>query len=120
MVERSSGVILHTSSVQWRRPSASSPAYGAAKAALTNYSKELATEFGPHGIRVNTVSPNKVGSPVGTDVEPENRPRKNLIGRGCTPEDIANAVTFMVSDQAGFITGTDLLVDGGALITSGD
>jgi NAD(P)-dependent dehydrogenase (short-subunit alcohol dehydrogenase family) len=57
MVERSSGVILHTSSVQWRRPSASSPAYGAAKAALTNYSKELATEFGPHGIRVVTIVP---------------------------------------------------------------
>src|SRR5580698_1173498 len=57
MVARSSGVILHTSSVQWRRPSSSSPAYAAAKAALTNYSKELATEFGPHGIRVNTIVP---------------------------------------------------------------
>src|ERR1700759_1235110 len=57
MIERASGVILHTSSVQWRRPSVSSPAYGAAKAALTSYSKELATEFGPHGIRVNTIVP---------------------------------------------------------------
>ena len=57
ILEQRSGVILHTSSLQWRRPDRSSPAYTAAKAALTNYSKEVATEVAPHGIRVNTIVP---------------------------------------------------------------
>lgn len=120
VAENSGGVIVHIGSTSGHFARKNALAYPTAKAGLYGLVKSLALQLGGHGIRVNTVSPNKVGSPVGTDVEPENRPRKNLIGRGCTPEDIANAVTFMVSDQAGFITGTDLLVDGGALITSGD
>lgn len=120
VAENSGGVIVHIGSTSGHFARANALAYPTAKAGLYGLVKSLAQQLGGHGIRVNTVSPNKVGSPVGTDVEPENRPRKNLIGRGCTPEDIANAVTFMVSDQASFITGTDLLVDGGALIASGD
>jgi NAD(P)-dependent dehydrogenase (short-subunit alcohol dehydrogenase family) len=57
---------------------------------------------------------------VGQAEEPANRPRNNLLGRACTPRDIAGAVAFMASDEASFVTGTDLLVDGGALIASGD
>lgn len=120
VAESSGGVIVHIGSTSGQFARKNALAYPTAKAGLYGLVKSLALQLGEHGIRVNTVSPNKVGSPVGTDVEPENRPRKNLIGRGCRPEDIANAVAFMVSDQAGFITGTDLLVDGGALIASGD
>ena len=54
MLEQRSGAIVHVSSLQWKRPDPSSPAYGPAKAALTSYSKVLAGEFGPMGIRVNT------------------------------------------------------------------
>jgi NAD(P)-dependent dehydrogenase (short-subunit alcohol dehydrogenase family) len=64
---------------------------------------------------VNTVTPNTVGSPVGEDVEPANRKRNNVLGRGCQPEDVARAVLFLCSDDSGFITASEVLVDGGAL-----
>jgi len=57
MVERGTGAVIHVSSVQWRRPHNSSPAYAASKAALTNYSKSLANEVAPHGVRVNVITP---------------------------------------------------------------
>jgi len=87
--------------------------YGVAKAGVLNMSRSMANQLGRHGIRVNTVIPNKVGSPVGEEIEPEGRKRENLLGRGGQPEDIAAAVAFMASDDAGFVTATDLLVDGG-------
>lgn len=118
--EGTGGVIVHIGSTSGQFARKNALAYPTAKAGLYGLVKSLALQLGQHGIRVNTVSPNKVGSPVGTDVEPTDRARKNLLGRGCTPEDIAAAVAFMASDEAGFITGTDLLVDGGAVIASGD
>jgi NAD(P)-dependent dehydrogenase (short-subunit alcohol dehydrogenase family) len=118
--EERGGVIVHIGSTSGQYARKNALAYPTAKAALYGLVRSLALQLGSHGIRVNTVSPNKVGSPVGTDVEPVDRERRNLVGRACTPEDIANAVAFMVSEEAGFITGTDLLVDGGAVIVSGD
>ena len=59
-----SGAIVHVSSLQWKRPHPSSPAYGPAKAALTSYSKVLANEFGPMGVRVNTVTPGYIATPA--------------------------------------------------------
>jgi NAD(P)-dependent dehydrogenase (short-subunit alcohol dehydrogenase family) len=132
MIERASGVILHTSSVQWRRPSVSSPAYGAAKAALTSYSKELATEFGPHGIRVNTIVPGyietsgararieRIAQDQGVDV---GIARQTLIdgiggiplGRPGDPAEVANLVCFLASPLASYITGAQLYTDGGNL-----
>jgi NAD(P)-dependent dehydrogenase (short-subunit alcohol dehydrogenase family) len=120
VAEERGGVIIHIGSTSGQFARKNALAYPTAKAALYALVRSLALQLGQYGIRVNTVSPNKVGSPVGTDVEPANRERKNLLGRGCTPEDIANAVAFMVSEEASFITGTDLLVDGGAVIASGD
>lgn len=87
--------------------------YGVAKAGVLNMSRSMANQLGGHGIRVNTVIPNKVGSPVGEDVEPEGRKRENLLGRGGRPADIASAVLFLASDEAAFVTAADLLVDGG-------
>jgi NAD(P)-dependent dehydrogenase (short-subunit alcohol dehydrogenase family) len=120
VAEGGGGVIVHIGSTSGQFARKNALAYPTAKAALYGLVRSLALQLGEHGIRVNTVSPNKVGSPVGTDVEPADRERKNLLGRGCTPDDIANAVAFMVSEQGSFITGTDLLVDGGAVIASGD
>jgi NAD(P)-dependent dehydrogenase (short-subunit alcohol dehydrogenase family) len=114
------GVIIHIGSTSGHFARRNAIAYPTAKAALYALNRSLALQLGDHGIRVNTVSPNKVGSPVGQAEEPANRDRKNLVGRACLPQDIANAVAFMVSAEASFVTGTDLLVDGGALIASGD
>lgn len=114
------GAIVHIGSTSGQFARKNALAYPTAKAALYGLVRSLALQLGGHGIRVNTVSPNKVGSPVGQSEEPANRERKNLLDRACTPEDIANAVAFIVSEQGGFITGTDLLVDGGAVIASGD
>lgn len=57
MLKQHKGVIVHISSIQRRLPGNMTMAYSAAKAALTNYSKNLATQFGPEGIRINTVAP---------------------------------------------------------------
>jgi NAD(P)-dependent dehydrogenase (short-subunit alcohol dehydrogenase family) len=90
-------------------------AYTAAKAAVLNLTRSLAAQLAPHGIRVNSVTPNRIGSPVGEDAVPENRYVKNLVGRRGVPADIAAAVLFLCQDESDFITAADLLVDGGAL-----
>ena len=109
------GAIVNIGSTSGYRGRVNATAYSAAKGAVLNLSRSLASQLGPHGIRVNTVTPNKVGSPVGEDEEPADRKRANLLGRGAVPDDIANAVAFMASDEAGFVTAADLLVDGGSL-----
>jgi len=116
MVEQErGGAIVNIGSTSGYRARPNASAYPAAKAAVINVTRSFAAQLAPHRIRVNSVTPNKVGSPVGQDVEPANRLRSNLVGRGARPEDIASAVLFMASDDASFITATDLLVDGGVL-----
>lgn len=109
------GSVINIGSTSGYRARPNATAYPAAKAAVINLTRSFAAQLAPYGIRANSVTPNKVGSPVGQDVEPEDRKRKNLVGRGAQPLDIANAVLFLASDEAGFIDATDLLVDGGVL-----
>jgi NAD(P)-dependent dehydrogenase (short-subunit alcohol dehydrogenase family) len=117
MVEAGTGgCILYVGSTSGYLARANAVAYPTAKAALYGLARSAALQLGRHGIRVNTVTPNKVGSPVGQAVESGSRDRRNLVGRACTPDDIGNAVAFLASDAAGFVAGTDLVVDGGALV----
>ncbi|QUQ65691.1 oxidoreductase [Kutzneria sp. CA-103260] len=121
MRERGEGVIVHISSAAVLTPMAPFLHYTAAKAALENYSRGLALELAPFGIRVNTVSPGRVTTPGGVQtreqwarVDPT--PGANAttpLGRDGRPEDIANAVAFLVSDRAGWLTGSNLIVDAG-------
>ena len=97
------------------RPDAT--AYTAAKGGVLNLTRSLAVQLAPYGIRVNSVTPNRIGSPVGEDIVPENRYVKNLVGRRGVPADIAAAVLFFCLEESDFITAADLLVDGGALAT---
>lgn len=110
------GSIINIGSTSGFHARANATAYSAAKAAVLHVTKSIALQLGQFDIRVNSVSPNKVGSPVGMEEEPPGRPRKNVLGRGAVPEDIANAVMFLLSDKSSFVTGIDLLVDGGATV----
>jgi NAD(P)-dependent dehydrogenase (short-subunit alcohol dehydrogenase family) len=134
MVRQGSGSIVHVSSAQWKRPSPASPAYGPAKAALVSYSKMLATEFAPHGIRVNVVTPGFIATSLAEQrIE---QIRQDLggtrdqavaelltaiggvpLGRPGDPAEVARLIAFLASDAASYITGTEIVIDGGNLQT---
>jgi 3-oxoacyl-[acyl-carrier protein] reductase len=109
------GRIINVASTSghWGRKEAT--AYTTAKAGVLNLTRSIAVQLAPEGIRVNSVSPNRIGSPVGQQDVPENRFVKNLAGRRGVPMDIAKACLFLVSDESEFIYAIDLPVDGGAL-----
>jgi NAD(P)-dependent dehydrogenase (short-subunit alcohol dehydrogenase family) len=114
MVEQGDGgKIVNIGSTSGHRGRARAVAYASAKGGVANFTRSSAFQLAKYGIRVNTVSPNKTGSPVGqADVDP-NRPITNLADRPGDPIDTARAVLFLVSDEASFIWGQDLFVDGG-------
>ena len=93
-------------------------AYCASKAGVVNLSRVLAVEWAPHEIRVNAVCPTFVETPL-TKVMFENEAIKTDIlgrtpvGRLATPQEVAAAIVFLASPQAGMITGTALAIDGG-------
>lgn len=94
------------------------PAYGASKAGLLALTRSLAQLLGADGIRVNAVCPGFIDTPMlrSGDVTQENLDeyaRESLLGRIGQPEDVANVVRFLMSDEAAFVTGTQLMVDGG-------
>ena len=112
------GRIINIASTSGHRGRADSTAYTAAKGGVLNLTRSLAIQLAPYGIRVNSVTPNMVGSPVGEDTISKDRRISNLVGRQGMPPDIAAAVIFLASDDADFITAVDLLADGGALAGS--
>ncbi|WP_410657182.1 SDR family oxidoreductase [Amycolatopsis sp. lyj-112] len=123
MRERRSGMIVHVSSAAVLTPVAPFLHYVAAKAALETYSRGLALEQAPFGIRVNTVTPGRVATPGGeatreqwarlNPVEGQGDVPAVPLGRDGRPEDIADAVLFLVSGRASWLTGSNLVVDGG-------
>ncbi|MEU7581385.1 SDR family oxidoreductase [Streptomyces sp. NPDC041068] len=122
MRERGSGAVVHVSSAAV--PTAAPPFlhYVAAKAALEAYSRGMAAELAPFGIRVNTVSPGRTATPGGErtreqwarlDQGPGQDTTTPPLGRDGRPDDIADAVLFLLSDRASWLTGSSLVVDGG-------
>jgi 3-oxoacyl-[acyl-carrier protein] reductase len=110
-------VVVHVSSGAAQRARPGAAAYSASKAALEMLTRSAALELGPFGIRVNAVSPGFVD--VGSVVNPVTEAYAaalsiNPLGRRGKPEDIANAVLWLASDEAAWVTGTVLRVDGGA------
>ncbi len=116
MMKRRSGAIVNISSVVGVHGNPGQTNYGAAKAGIIGFTKSLARELGSRGVRANVVAPGYVKTRL-TDVIPEDLQGVMLantpLGRLGDPEDVAGAVRFLCSDEASFITGEVLLVDGG-------
>jgi NAD(P)-dependent dehydrogenase (short-subunit alcohol dehydrogenase family) len=118
LIERGGGSIVNIGSVAGVRDSGTShPAYCASKAGQLGLTIDLAGEYGRRNVRVNAVLPGMVATPMQQSVgrvDDEVRARLNLLGRMGDAWDIANAVLFLCSDDASYITGVTLPVDGGA------
>lgn len=130
MVARGSGVVVHVSSILSRQPQAGQAAYAAAKAALNVYSRQLATDVGPHGVRVVCVLPGFIDTPGSTaflqkmadsqgidisQLQAALADRLGPLGHAGKPDDIAETIAFLASPRARYITGAQFRVDGGLL-----
>lgn len=113
------GVIVSTASVLAHTAAPAAAVYAATKAGLIGFTRGAALELGPYGIRVLTVSPGDIDTPssVAPPAEPGQRAvRAPAAGRRGRPEEIGAVVRFLMSPDAGYLTGTDVLVDGGFLL----
>lgn len=125
-----SGSIVLVSSATGKKPVADAAAYAASKAALCAFAKSMALECAPHNIRVNTVIPGGVQTPMWRTMPffqemvarlgSEEAAWKQLavgtpLGRLATPEEIAEGILFLASEKSSFITGAELVIDGGYL-----
>ncbi|MBB2948955.1 NAD(P)-dependent dehydrogenase (short-subunit alcohol dehydrogenase family) [Actinoplanes lutulentus] len=90
-----------------------SPAYHAAKGAVRTLTKNIAVEWAPIGIRVNSIHPGFIETPMMGDTAQEPYVATTPLGRVGKPEEVAAAIVFLASDDASFITGAELFVDGG-------
>jgi NAD(P)-dependent dehydrogenase (short-subunit alcohol dehydrogenase family) len=139
MLAQGGGTIVNTASVNaFYEPDAGVIDYGAAKAALINFSKSIAQEFGPKGIRINSVSPGPVATDLwlgeggvadtvakasGTDIASA---REQIVagmggfptGRFTTPEEVATLVVMLASERTANVTGSEYVIDGGLIKTT--
>jgi NAD(P)-dependent dehydrogenase (short-subunit alcohol dehydrogenase family) len=110
------GSIVNIASISGTVAAPYHSAYGAAKAGILNLTRSLALEYAHSGIRVNAVSPGSIQTPA-ADTSPERQEAHRQavpLGRMGRPEEIAGAVLFLASDLSSYVTGHELLVDGGA------
>ncbi|GCB52461.1 SDR family NAD(P)-dependent oxidoreductase [Streptomyces sp. NL15-2K] len=117
MIARGGGSVINTSSTSGVAGDLRNPAYGASKAAIINLTQYVATQYGKQGVRCNAIAPGFIVTPVSTGSAHgairEAMLRHHLTPRLGQPEDVAAAVVFLASDEAAFVTGHTLYVDGG-------
>ncbi|MCO5164949.1 MAG: SDR family oxidoreductase [Planctomycetes bacterium] len=131
-LRRARGNVVNVASASGRKAQAGAAAYCVSKAALLMLSRVAALEFAPHGVRVNCVVPGGVETPMWARqpffadlVAEKGSPAaayaalasETPLGRFCRPEEVAAAVLALAGDQAGFVTGAELAVDGGYGLT---
>jgi NAD(P)-dependent dehydrogenase (short-subunit alcohol dehydrogenase family) len=121
MMERGWGSIVNVTSVAAFIGNAREGPYAAAKAALHSLTRSVAVEGGPHGVRCNAVAPGIIKSKFVTKYEESFQPEveRTPMRRLGEPEDVANAVAFLVSEESSFITGEVLNVSGGWYMRAG-
>jgi NAD(P)-dependent dehydrogenase (short-subunit alcohol dehydrogenase family) len=134
MLAAGKGAIVNISSVNASLPDPGVLDYSAAKAALANFSKALSKEVGPHGIRVNTISPGPVATDLwlgdhgvaatvsrATGARPEDvqsqAAKQSVTGRFSRPDEVADLVVILASDRTANVTGADITIDGGLIPT---
>ncbi|MGH3671324.1 MAG: SDR family NAD(P)-dependent oxidoreductase [Pseudonocardiaceae bacterium] len=134
LLDRAPATIVTVSSVNAFLPDPVVIDYSAAKGALTNFCKSLSKEFGPQGVRVNTISPGPVETDLwlgddgvaatvarATDGHPDEVTKQAVAGtstgRFTHPQEVADLVLLLASDRAGNVNGTDILIDGGLVKT---
>jgi NAD(P)-dependent dehydrogenase (short-subunit alcohol dehydrogenase family) len=122
MLRAGGGSVINMASAVGLMGTRGNPAYAAAKGAVISFTKALAIDFGKQGIRANCVAPGSIATAANAERRKDGRWAEyilehTLLARTGEPEDIANAVLFLASDESSYITGITLVVDGGATST---
>jgi NAD(P)-dependent dehydrogenase (short-subunit alcohol dehydrogenase family) len=124
MVERGGGSIVVYSSIRAQVVEPGQGVYAATKAGVLQLVRTAAAEFGPSGVRVNTIAPGVVDTPLTASIKADAEwyaayANKSVLGRWARPEELVGATVFLASDASSYVTGAYLTVDGGWLAADG-
>lgn len=116
MIKNGGGVVLNMTSVASMKPEVKFSLYNFVKAGLNLMTKSIAKEVAQHNVRVNLICPGPIMTPMIADSPLNDQMLKSIpLGRFGTPEDVAYASLYLCSDEASFVTGSALVIDGGVI-----